>query len=300
MTWEDHDAHLKATLQRAAAKNLKLNPDKVTIAAQEVEYFGHVTSSEGLKPDPKKVKAIQNMPPPTNKEELQTMLDMITYLAKIAPLLSDITKPMRDLLKADTEFIWDEQQEAAPQRANENITRQPVLAFFDPKKKIRLEVDASKFSVGAAIFQDDKPVAFTLKSLNAAEQNYAQTEKKLYAVVFGCCRSHQYLYGHDIIVHTDHKPLESLAKKPLAAALPRLQCMLLQLQKYSLRIIHVPGKNIPMADTLSRKYLPSEPQDNSLKTSTSRSTPSSKTCPSATRKCSSCDKPLPRTRSCKP
>lgn len=82
--------HSRGLLQ----KKLKLNQDKLTIAAQEVEYFGHVTSSEGLKPDPKKVKAIQNMPPPTNKKELQTMLGMITYLAKFAPLLSDITKPM--------------------------------------------------------------------------------------------------------------------------------------------------------------------------------------------------------------
>lgn len=82
--------HSRGLLQ----KKLKLNQDKLTIAAQEVEYFGHVISSEGLKPDPKKVKAIQNMPPPTNKKELQTMLGMITYLAKFAPLLSDITKPM--------------------------------------------------------------------------------------------------------------------------------------------------------------------------------------------------------------
>lgn len=116
--------------------------------------------------------------------------------------------------------------------------------------------------MGAAIFQDDKPVAFALKSLNAAEQNYAQIEKELYAIVFRCCRFNQYLYSHDIIVHIDHKPLENIATKLLAAASPRLLRMLLQLQKYSLRIIHVPGKNILVADTLSEKYLPSEPPDN--------------------------------------
>ena len=88
------------------------------------------------------------------------MLGMATYLAKLTPQPSHITKPMRDLLKADTESIWDEQQQAVQQKTKDTITRQPLIAFFDPKKKTRLEVDANRFGVGAAIFQDDKPVAF--------------------------------------------------------------------------------------------------------------------------------------------
>lgn len=55
------------------------------------------------------------------------------------------------MLKADTKFIWDVQQQAVLQKTKDTITRQPVLDFFDPKK-IRLEVGASKFGVGAAIF----------------------------------------------------------------------------------------------------------------------------------------------------
>lgn len=97
ITREEHDANLRATLQRATLKNLKLNPNKLIIGAQEVEYFGHIVSSEGLKPDPAKVKATREMSPPTDKKDLPTVLGMITYLAKFAPQLSDITKPMRDL-----------------------------------------------------------------------------------------------------------------------------------------------------------------------------------------------------------
>ena len=60
----------------------------------------------------------------------------------------------------------------------------------------------------------------------------------------------------------DHKPLESIMKKPLAAAPPRLQRMIHQLQKYNFTITHRPGKDIPVTDTLSRKSLAST--DNSL------------------------------------
>ena len=46
------------------------------------------------------------------------------------------------------------------QKTKDAITSQPILAFFVPKKEVRLEVDASKFGLGAAIFQEDKPVAY--------------------------------------------------------------------------------------------------------------------------------------------
>ena len=87
-TWEEHNTNLCAMLERAAAKYLKLNPDKLTVGAKEVKYCGHIISANGLKPDPTKLKAIQDMPPPVNKKELHTMLGMINYLAKFAPQLS--------------------------------------------------------------------------------------------------------------------------------------------------------------------------------------------------------------------
>ena len=65
-----------------------------------------------------------------------------------------------------------------------------------------------------------------------------------------------------ITVRSDHKLLESITKKALATAPPRLQCTLLQLQKYGLKIVHIPGKEIPVPYSLSCRYLPPEPEDN--------------------------------------
>lgn len=102
------------------------------------------------------------------------------------------------------------------------------------------------------MLQDSKPVAYASKSLNSTEENYLQIEKELYAVMFGCKRFHEYMYGRKVIVESDHKPLEAILKKPLVAAAPRLQRMILQLQRYDITIIHRLGKHIPVADTLSR------------------------------------------------
>ena len=257
-TRAEHDRNLRTVLKQASEKKVTFNKGKLSVAAQEVSYFGHILTPDGLKPDPAKIKAINEMPPPKDKQELQTFLGMVTYLSKFSPNLSDATKPLRDLLKSDVEFTWDEQQNAAMENVKKLISSQPVLSFFDPKKEIILEVDASKSGLGATVKQEGKPIAFASKALTPTEVNYAQIEKELYAILFGCQRFHQYLYGREVTVHSDHKPLETIAKKPLCNAPPRLQRMLLQLQKYRITVVYVPGKSIPIADTLSRKYLPAD------------------------------------------
>ena len=96
--------------------------------------------------------------------------------------------------------------------------------------------------------------------MTSAEQNYAQIEKELLAVVFACEPFHQYTYGRDITVQSDHKPVEAITNKPLACAPPRLQSMLLRLQRYNVKVVYVPGKEIPLAYTLSRIFVKSEPK----------------------------------------
>ena len=72
------------------------------------------------------------------------------------------------------------------------------------------------------------------------------------AVVFGCIRLHHYLYGREFICQSDHKPLEDIHLKHLSDAPPRLQRLLLKIQPYNFVIKYVPGKDIQMADALSR------------------------------------------------
>ena len=105
------------------------------------------------------------------------------------------------------------------------------------------------------LLQNDRPVSFDSKSLTPTEINYNQIEKELYAILFGCKRFHQYVYGRRINVQTDHKPLIAICRKSLHMAPPRLQRMLLSLSRYDINLIHVSGKDMPIADTLSRKFI---------------------------------------------
>ena len=107
--------------------------------------------------------------------------------------------------------------------------------------------------------QSGQPVAYTSRALTDTETRYAQIEKELLAIVFACDRFDAYIYGRDVVnVESDHQPLETIMKKPLSDAPKRLQRMLLRLQKYSLNVRYKRGKEMHLADTLSRAYLPGE------------------------------------------
>ena len=123
-----------------------------------------------------------------------------------------------------------------------------------------LQVDASEDAIGGALLQNDQPVCFTSHTLNSTETNYAQIEKECLAIASCMEKWHQYLYGkHDITVHTDHQPLETIFKKPLSKAPRRLQRMMLKLQRYKFTVRHEKGKELYVADTLSRAAVTDQP-----------------------------------------
>ena len=72
------------------------------------------------------------------------------------------------------------------------------------------------------------------------------------AVLLGLERFHYYAFGHPVTVESDHKPLESVFKKHLNKVSPHLSRMLLLIQKYNVTIKYIPGKEITLADALSR------------------------------------------------
>ena len=108
--------------------------------------------------------------------------------------------------------------------------------------------------MGAALLQDQGPVAYASKALNETQKKYATIEKELLAVVFTCKRFHQYIYGKPIHVESDHKPLQVIFTKPLSQAPSRLQKMLMQLQEYDITLTYKKGTDMYLADALSAEH----------------------------------------------
>ena len=85
-----------------------------------------------------------------------------------------------------------------------------------------------------------------------AETRYANIERELLAIVFACQCFSTYLLRRSFVAESDHKPLEMIAMKNFVNVPPRLQRMLLELQRYDVTIKYRPGKEMQLANVLSR------------------------------------------------
>ena len=139
---------------------------------------------------------------------------MIAYVAKFIPMLSELNAPLRALKQHD-EWYRTGVEQAAYDTIKKELMSNRVLKYYNVR-------------TGGGV------VAYASRALTSTEQKYAQIEKEMLAVVFGCTRFHKLLYGKDdVTIESDHQPLESLLKKTMSAAPLRIQRMRLKLQPYN-------------------------------------------------------------------
>ena len=107
-TTAEHDKNLHKLMEVATQEGLVFNSAKCTIRKSSISFFGALYTSEGIKPDPRKVEDIRAMPTPQNKDDIHKFMGLINYLGSYIPHLAAKTKPLQDFLKKDVPFQWDE------------------------------------------------------------------------------------------------------------------------------------------------------------------------------------------------
>ena len=163
---QTHDLHLHEAMERTRKAGIKLNYDKCIVKTRSCSFFsGNIYTPEGIKPDPSKIDAIKRMEAQSTKQELQSFLGMVNYLSSYIHHMSHLTSNLRNLLKKDSLFQWTETHQADFQMLKKAINKDVNLQYFDPKKQVVLQVDASQVGLGAAVLQDSKVIAYASKSL---------------------------------------------------------------------------------------------------------------------------------------
>lgn len=266
-TEKEHDAILEKVMARARENGVKFNEEKIQYKVKEVEFMGHLISANGIKPMDKYKDAILEMKTPTCKDDVMRFLGMLKYIAQIIPNATKLTTNLREVTKQDRTFEWTERQEQEFNAIKRVIMSDQVLALYDPKKDTIVQTDASKYGLGCVLMQEGRPVAFASRTLAPNEVKYAQIEKELLAIVFSCERFHFYLYGREFLVQSDHKPLESLMERDIDDVAMRLQRMMMKLLKYSkIKVTFKPGKEMLIADCLSRAQVDDVEEDKEITT----------------------------------
>ena len=103
----DHDVMVQKVLQRCKEVNLKLNKEKCHFRCTSIPFFGEGLSRRGVQPDPQKIKALMDMPPPNNKNELQAFLGIIYFLGKFSPGTTEVCDLLRKLISSKVTWTWN-------------------------------------------------------------------------------------------------------------------------------------------------------------------------------------------------
>lgn len=263
---EEHDVRLTAALERIKAAGVTLNPSKCEFEKSKLKFLGHIIDENGIQADPEKTAAIREMKPPTNVSELRRLLGMANQLGKFSSRLTEISQPLRLLLSKKTTWMWGDAQEQAFINLKEELSKPTILALYNPQAPTKVSADASSYGIGAVLLQETnsywKPVAYASRSMTETEQRYAQIEKEALATTWACEKFSSYILGMKFTIETDHKPLVPLLeRKDLDKLPPRVLRFRLRLARFQYTIVHVPGKHLYTADTLSRAPSPTVNND---------------------------------------
>jgi predicted phosphatase len=102
----EHLVHLKQTFKKCRKFGLSLNPKKSHFAMQEGKLLDHIVSKEGIKINPKRIKAIDTINIPRNVKQIQSLLGKINFLRRFIPNFAEIIKLITCMLKKDSEVKW--------------------------------------------------------------------------------------------------------------------------------------------------------------------------------------------------
>jgi len=257
---DEHNKNLDEALTRLEKAGLKVNKKKCQFGVKSVDFLGYILDATGLHPNEDKVKAIKHAPRPKNKTELQAFLGLLNFYNSFLKNRASVAKDLYELLRDGVKFEWTKRHERAFNKLKKLIHSESVLAHFDENKPLRLSCDASPYGIGvvlAHVLEDgsEAPIAFASRTMADAETRYSQLDKEALSIIYGIKYFHQYLYGREFQIVTDHKPLVSLFDPGRAIPeiiAPRLLRWALILSTYNYEIAYRPGKQHANADALSR------------------------------------------------
>lgn len=259
-SWAEHEKHLRDVFERLHKAGFTINPDKVTIGRTKITLLGHIIEPGICRPDPEKVRAVNEYAVPKTPKHIQRFLGFIGFYRAYIKDFSKIASPLTWLLRDNVPWHWGERQQRAFKELCAALTADTCLALPDMGKPFTIQCDASLEGLGAVLVQEHslgpRPVAFASRQLLPAEKNYCITELETLGVIWATQKFIQYIEYSHFTVETDHRSLRTMMT--LEEPSGRARRWFMRLMGLDCTISYRRGVcNIP-ADALSRAPCTSE------------------------------------------
>lgn len=251
-TLESHAQHLQHVLQLLLDHQWKVKLSKCSFAQKQLSYLGHIIGEQGVSTDPSKIADVVNWKTPTTVKKLRGFLGLAGYYRKFVKNFGVISKPLTQLLRKDTPFVWTSATVSAFQTLKSTLVSAPVLALTNFSKTFTIETDASDTGIGAVLSQEGHPVAFVSRALGPKTRGLSTYEKEYLAILLVVDQWRSYLQHGEFLILTDHHSLMHITDQRLHT--PWQHKAFTKLLGLQYRIAYRKGAHNAAADALSRKY----------------------------------------------
>jgi hypothetical protein len=268
------DAHLDQLEQlfaRLMAAGLTLGPKKCHFVTDSVSFIGHVVSADGVKPDPKKVKAVEALTLPHDAATLKSNVAQFGYYRRFIKNFSQLTLPLRKKIESKDKWatnedgspIYTEEERLAFYTVRDALKARPILGHPDWSKPFELHTDASEKGLGATLVQKndngargETVISYLSRALAPNERAYHTWEKEALCVVWSVRLLRMYLAGTTFTVVTDSDAVRAVMNSSSETTGGRILRWRLALSEYDFITVHRKGKRHADADGLSRAPIP--------------------------------------------
>src|SRR5258707_2903574 len=254
----DHQRITQEILQTLHSYKLFLQPEKCKFECQEVDYLRLIISKDCVVMDPIKVQGVMDWPQLTKVKDIQSFIGFVNFYQRFIWNFSEIACPLHTLTWKSKDWLWGTAEQQAFNALKNAITSAPTLTFPSRSGLFCLECDASNFTTGAILSQQQEDglfhlIGFMSKSFSDMEQNYQIHDKEMLAIMCTLEEWRHFLKGSNqkFEIHTDHKNLSYFRE---AHKLNHHQAQWsLYLSRFDFILTHKPGRQMGRPDALSRQ-----------------------------------------------
>ena len=252
-TFEDHVRDVNSVLDRLLDANITLKPSKCNVFQRELLYLGHLVSADGIRPDPKKVQAIIEMPEPVDVTTVRSFIGCCSFYRSYIKNFAQICHPLYELTKDGTPFNMGAAEKESFQKIKQALANSPILNHPNFDIPFIIETDSSGTGLGSCLIQryNNKThvIQYISRTLQPCERKWHIRELEALAILWACEMFRVYVVSTEFTVETDHESLQWLMKLEKPARLVRWA---IRLSEYNFKIVPKSGKLNVTADALSR------------------------------------------------
>ena len=258
-TAEQHLKQIQIVLNRLRQAKLKLKKSKCAFFKKELHYLGHSLTTDGVKPQLEKIKAISEMKPLKNQKGVREFLGMVGYYRKFISRFADAARPMTKLTRKDSKFEWSDDCQTGFEYLKTCLTEAPILKYPNPHKRYVVFTDASDQAAAAVLTQEysdengevtEMPIAYLSAQFSDTQFKWSTIVKEGYAIYYAIKKWRHYLDDADILLKSDAKSLEKFLHGRTGNH--KLDRWSLKLEGRNIKVEHIPGHKNKAADCLSR------------------------------------------------